>query len=216
MQTNEKKVAQAKGLKRCPQCAEYIQPAAKVCRYYQYKFPELTNEEQLSASGITPGPPCPSCAGVNTFSAMTQRKQVTGGKPLRCSSASLSQMRKSMARRQINTRGIHEWRPAYVFGIRHPNLFTADHSRAAAQDERRDAFTLSADRIHAVHLEADLPKYLAHRRICQFHGRNQGYYSGGRMRRPQHLHTIHWKTDRSICHNTGDDRVRRHRCTDSV
>jgi transposase-like protein len=68
MSPNEKKVAAAQGKKRCPQCAEYIQPDAKICRFCQYKFPELTEVEQLKAAGIAAGTACPKCGSVNTFS----------------------------------------------------------------------------------------------------------------------------------------------------
>lgn len=68
MSPNEKKVAAAQGKKRCPQCAEYIQPDAKICRFCQYKFPELTEPEQLKAAGIAAGSACPKCGSVNTFS----------------------------------------------------------------------------------------------------------------------------------------------------
>ena len=72
MSPNEKKVAAAQGKKRCPQCAEYIQPDAKICRFCQHKFTEATELEQLKASGIAEGPACPKCGSVNTFSRNDQ------------------------------------------------------------------------------------------------------------------------------------------------
>jgi len=72
MHPNEKKVAAAEGKKRCPECAEYIKPDARICRFCQYKFPELTELEQLKASGIAAGPACPKCGSVNTFSRNDQ------------------------------------------------------------------------------------------------------------------------------------------------
>lgn len=74
MSPNEKKVAAAQGKKRCPQCAEYIQPDAKICRFCQYKFPELAELEQLKAAGIAAGPACPKCGSVNTFSRNEQAR----------------------------------------------------------------------------------------------------------------------------------------------
>jgi hypothetical protein len=63
MSPNEKKVAAAQGKKRCPECAEFVQPEAKICRFCQHKF---TQAEELA--GNPAGPPCPKCGSVNTFS----------------------------------------------------------------------------------------------------------------------------------------------------
>ena len=41
MRPDEKKVAVAQGKKQCPQCAEFVQPAAKICRFCQHKFTEV-------------------------------------------------------------------------------------------------------------------------------------------------------------------------------
>jgi hypothetical protein len=58
MSPNEKNVAAAQGKKRCPECAEFVQPDAKICRFCQHKF---TEAEQLAATRISTGPPCPIC-----------------------------------------------------------------------------------------------------------------------------------------------------------
>src|SRR5438093_4205764 len=67
MRPNEKNIAAAQGKRCCPECAEYIQPDAKICRFCQHKFPELTEVEQLKGSGFAPGPACTKCGSVNTF-----------------------------------------------------------------------------------------------------------------------------------------------------
>jgi phosphate/sulfate permease len=40
MEPDEKKIAtmKAAGKKQCPDCAEWVQPAAKICRFCQHKF----------------------------------------------------------------------------------------------------------------------------------------------------------------------------------
>ena len=40
MKLDETKVAVAQGKKKCPDCAEYVQPDAKTCRYCQHSFIE--------------------------------------------------------------------------------------------------------------------------------------------------------------------------------
>jgi hypothetical protein len=65
MRPNEKKVATAQGKKRCPECAEFVQPEARICRFCQHKF---TEAEDLAAAGTPAGPPCPKCGSINTFS----------------------------------------------------------------------------------------------------------------------------------------------------
>lgn len=58
MSPNEKNVAAAQGKKRCPECAEFVHPDAKICRFCQHKF---TEAEQLAATRISTAPPCPIC-----------------------------------------------------------------------------------------------------------------------------------------------------------
>jgi hypothetical protein len=61
----------AQGKKCCPECSEFVQPNAKICRFCQHRFTEAdrlaTEVEQLAAKGIPAGPPCPKCGSVNTF-----------------------------------------------------------------------------------------------------------------------------------------------------
>jgi hypothetical protein len=70
---DENKVAFTQGKKRCPECAEFVQPAAKICRFCHHNFAEekpaepLTEAEQLAAAGMSAGPPCPKCGSVSTF-----------------------------------------------------------------------------------------------------------------------------------------------------
>jgi transposase-like protein len=71
MRPDEKKVATAQGKKRCPECAEFVQPEAKICRFCQHKF---TEAEDLAAAGIPAGPPCPKCGSINTFSRTKSAK----------------------------------------------------------------------------------------------------------------------------------------------
>ncbi len=65
MRPDEKKAAAAQGKKRCPECAEFVQPEAKTCRFCHHNF---TEAEDLAAAGIPAGPPCPKCGSINTFS----------------------------------------------------------------------------------------------------------------------------------------------------
>lgn len=71
MRPDEKKVAAAQGMKRCPECAEFVQPEAKICRFCQHKFTEeeqvAAEAAQLAAANIPPVPPCPKCGSVSTF-----------------------------------------------------------------------------------------------------------------------------------------------------
>jgi transposase-like protein len=62
---DERRVAAAQGMKRCPECAEFVQPEAKICRFCQHKF---TEAEQLAAAGMSAGPPCPKCGSISTLS----------------------------------------------------------------------------------------------------------------------------------------------------
>jgi hypothetical protein len=71
MSPNEKKVAAAQGKKRCPECAEFVQPEAKICRFCQHKF---TEAEDLATAGIPAGPPCPKCGSISTFSRVERVK----------------------------------------------------------------------------------------------------------------------------------------------
>ncbi len=94
MSPNEKKVAAAQGKKRCPECAEFVQPDAKTCRFCQHKF---TEAEQLAAAGMSAGPPCPKCASISTLLIYGESKGKplveTGPSPL----PSLPQMSRKMA-----------------------------------------------------------------------------------------------------------------------
>jgi hypothetical protein len=80
MQPDEKKVAAAQGKKKCPQCAEFVQPEAKICRFCQHKFTEdippepLTEAEELAARVIPAGPPCPKCGSIHTTPYRTSVK----------------------------------------------------------------------------------------------------------------------------------------------
>jgi hypothetical protein len=38
MSPDERKIAAAQGKKKCPNCAEFVQPDAKTCRYCQHSF----------------------------------------------------------------------------------------------------------------------------------------------------------------------------------
>jgi TonB family protein len=82
MHPNEKKVAAAQGKKRCPECAEFVQPEAKICRFCQHKF---TESEQLAVAGMPAGPPCPKCGSISTFSYMEKVKASRWWKQARAS-----------------------------------------------------------------------------------------------------------------------------------
>ena len=71
MRPNDKKAATTQGKKQCPECAEYIQPEARTCRFCQHKY---TEAEQLAAVGMSAGPPCPKCGSVSTFSCTETTK----------------------------------------------------------------------------------------------------------------------------------------------
>ena len=63
--------------KKCPLCAEFVQPEAKICRFCQHKFEEekpRTEAEQLAAWGEPAGPACPKCSGISTYSEMEEIK----------------------------------------------------------------------------------------------------------------------------------------------
>lgn len=45
MEPHDREIAKAKGMKRCPDCAEFVQPDAKICRFCRHEF----SDEQNSA-----------------------------------------------------------------------------------------------------------------------------------------------------------------------
>jgi RNA polymerase subunit RPABC4/transcription elongation factor Spt4 len=46
MEPNHQQASAAKGMKKCPDCAEFVQPDAKICRFCRHEFPATTADDQ--------------------------------------------------------------------------------------------------------------------------------------------------------------------------
>ena len=62
MRPQERKIAQARGMKQCPDCAEFVQPDAKICRFCRHEFSETPSETPR----MTEGCECPKCGSKST------------------------------------------------------------------------------------------------------------------------------------------------------
>jgi len=62
MEPHKQKVAEAKGMKKCPDCAEFVQADAKICRFCRHEFAQPEALAKTLAPSV-----CPKCNSSEVF-----------------------------------------------------------------------------------------------------------------------------------------------------
>lgn len=66
MEPHQKEIAKAKGMKKCPDCAEFVQPEAKICRFCRHEFASNTGDTRGARACPKQATPCPNCRSSDT------------------------------------------------------------------------------------------------------------------------------------------------------